>query len=120
MENNTTKKRVWESFKDVIAQPEIYTSCKPCDFYADDGKRKKRVYLAEVCGLDWTAEHRNTHVNLSLYYDTHYAMTIGFATKKDAWEYVESKGKIDRRIESKQSRGGGWALALKGEMLKTA
>lgn len=115
-ENETmkTKERVMQSFKDVLDRPEDFKNCRACDFIADDGHKEKRVYLAETCGLDWP-ENKGCHVNLSLYYDTHYAMTIGFATHKDAWEYVESKGEIDRRIIHKWPAQNGWKLVLKSE-----
>jgi hypothetical protein len=72
---------------------------KKCDFFARDGftLEKKRVYLAETHGLD-TKENPGCHVNLSLYYETHRAITVPFASHADAWEYVKSEGKIDKSI----------------------
>lgn len=72
---------------------------KKCDFIARDGfcSIRKRVYLAETHGLD-TAQHPGCHVNLTLYYDTHLAITVPFASKADAWKYVDTQGVIDRRI----------------------
>lgn len=75
---------------------------------------KRRVFMADVSGLDWP-EHSHCHVLLDLYYETHKAMSIPFATKKDAWKYVDSQGDIDHRIISKTALFGnkGWKLGLK-------
>lgn len=109
----TMLNKIRECYKKVLNDP-AYTNVKACNFLANDGFIRKRVYLADVMGLDHT-EHLNCHVNLSLYYDTHLAMTISFATKADAWKYVESKGKIDRRIIKKTMVPNGWKLTLKKE-----
>lgn len=106
----TTKER-------VLSNPG-FKNCNPkhnrfCNFLANDGEKRKRVYFASVIGLDWP-ENRGCHQSLQLYYDTHYAMDIPFATEKDAWDYVESKGKIDNRIIKKEVVPGGWKLTLKG------
>lgn len=100
-----------DSFKWAVAN-----QCgKFCDFEADDGQKTKRVFFADTMGLDWP-EHKGCHVNLSLYYETHKAMTIMFATHADAWAYVDSKGKKDNRIIKKTAlTGGGWSLKLKNE-----
>ena len=104
--------------KQKIMNDNGFKNCNPennrfCEFLADDGEKRKWVYFASVLGLDWP-ENRHCHTVLQLYYDTHYAMDIPFATKKDAWDYVDSKGKIDKRIINKESSSQGWQLTLKG------
>lgn len=86
-----------------------------CDFIANDGNKEKRVFYASTIGLDWP-ENSHCHVSLQLYYETHMAMDIQFSTHKDAWDYVTSEGKIDRRIIEKEALSGshGWKLTLKG------
>ncbi len=106
---------VHNHYKRILADPE-YKNVKECNFLANDGDNRKWVYLADVMGLDWP-EYSHCHVNLSLYYETHKALTIPFATHKDAWYYVESKGKIDHRITKKDTAyDGGWKLTLKEEV----
>lgn len=106
-----TKNKVWEHYKEILNDTD-YKNVKACDFFANVEGKNKRVYMAEVMGLDHT-DHPNCHVNVSLYYDTHLALTISFATKHDAWEYVNSRGKIDRRIIKKEFAKNGWKLELK-------
>ena len=103
--------------KQRIMKDKGFKGCNPqnnrfCDFLANDGTKQKRVYFASVLGLDWP-ENPACHVGLQLYYDTHLAMDIGFATRKDAWEYVESKGQIDKRIIKKVQKESEWLLTLK-------
>jgi hypothetical protein len=105
------KDKVHNHYKDILNDPD-FINVKKCDFLANDGDAKRWVYMAEVMGLDHN-EHPNCHVNLSLYYDTHLAMTVPFANKKHAWAYVESKGKYDARIIHKQMVLNGWRLTLK-------
>lgn len=83
-----------------------------CNFIADDTYKEQRVYFAESMGLNHS-ESKVCHVNLSLYYETHMAMTIPFASHNDAKEFVLSQGKIDKRIIKKTSNSKGWKLELK-------
>lgn len=86
-----------------------------CDFIATDNDGFTRhVFYASIMGLDWP-ENTHCHVSIQLYYETHRAMDIPFATKKDAWEFVHSQGKIDHRIIKKEALSGnkGWKLTLK-------
>lgn len=86
-----------------------------CDFIATDNDGFTRhIFYASVMGLDWP-ENSHCHVLMQLYYETHRAMDIPFATKKDAWEFVHSQGKIDHRIIKKEALSGnkGWKLTLK-------
>lgn len=105
------KDKVHDHYKSILNDVD-YKNVLACNFLANNGLIRKRVYLADVMGLDWT-EHKNCHVVLSLYYDTHLAMSIPFATKQHAWDYVKSKGKNDKRIIEKHAVQNGWSLKLK-------
>lgn len=88
-----------------------------CDFNAvDNDGFKRRVFYASTLGLDWP-ENSHCHVGLQLYYETHRAMDIPFATHKDAWDYVHSQGKIDNRIiEKKAHPHCGWLIKTKNRI----
>lgn len=111
---NSNKTKVHRDCKKLINEG---FKVKLIDFEAKHLGEKRRVYMADVTGLDHTT-HPGCHVNLDLYYETHKAMMIPFATAADAWAYVDSQGKEDNRIVHKEAKkiGYGWNLKLKNEL----
>jgi len=85
----TNKQKILNKYKDA---PDV----KFCHFLANDGNKRKYVYMYDMSGIE--GDLKKGHINLDLYYKTHRAMTISFLTRKDALDYVESKGKIDKRL----------------------
>jgi len=105
--NYYLRNKMWNHFKDVLDQPDVYKNVGKCSFLTDG----KQMCLWDVMGLDWY-EHPNCHVVLSLYYDTNHAISIPFASKADALAFVKSEGKHDRRIIKKEGTPKGWKLEL--------